>query len=93
MVPYFNMLGSLMKNMFFDNSNGTLVINKNFSIHEIESIIKKLILNPEYLTTTTGNSNILCLSKRSSHNGLFLTFPGDQSPTQKLTPTSSRLPF
>ncbi|GJV06773.1 retrovirus-related pol polyprotein from transposon TNT 1-94 [Tanacetum coccineum] len=53
----------------------TFIINVDFGIHEIETIVQQLILNPQYLSTAICSSYIFSFSCRSSHYGLFLALP------------------
>ncbi|GJT16392.1 hypothetical protein Tco_0875098 [Tanacetum coccineum] len=57
------MLGPLMKDWVLHNADGALVVDEDFGIHEVESIIQQLVLNPEYLCTAAiASRNIPRLS-------------------------------
>ncbi|GJR41765.1 hypothetical protein Tco_1309868 [Tanacetum coccineum] len=51
------------------------IINENLGIHEVVTIIQYLILNPEYLSTATSSSYILCFSSRVGNYGMLLALP------------------
>ncbi|GJZ03228.1 hypothetical protein Tco_0521189 [Tanacetum coccineum] len=56
MVPYFNVFGFRMKHWILHNTNGAFIINVNLGVHEIEPIIKHLILDPQHMSTTISSS-------------------------------------
>ncbi|KAI3797932.1 hypothetical protein L1987_33197 [Smallanthus sonchifolius] len=73
----------------FGNVGNGGVVTEDGSFMESDPVIKHLLVDPSYLGTTKGSSNVFGFGGGLGNGGLFLTLPGYKAVAKELTTSES----